>query len=143
MMINSGIYEGKYSEHIFLTECAYALWYRDTLPRSSLGREFQRLMAQFDNMPFTKQCRECKRRATRASAYRGSQGLMFWCDDCDPRTGSGLVSIIGSYREALRHIDTTANGTRGGKRAIIRELAEAKGMPSRFSTKSAIALFWG
>jgi hypothetical protein len=66
----------------------------------------------------------------------------FWCDKCDPlSTGARRPRIIYSLIELLQHVDWNAGGNRGCKRRMVRQLAEAKGLPKRVGENQAMEFF--
>ena len=113
-------------------------------PDGPVGTDYRRLVRLFDAKPFESSCRRCENTATRASAYRGAPGLLFWCDDCDPYADGaipGKLVIVRTYAQAITHIDQSGDGYRQWKNDIIRSLAEAKGCPRRLTPKAAIEFF--
>lgn len=104
--------------------------------------EFKRLIAKFDARPFETPCAGCGATATRASAYRNSSSLMFWCDNCDPYSSGadrGKLTMIRTYQEALRHVGGTFTAPRTEKRNIILALAHGKGLAKRLTEDAAKA----
>jgi hypothetical protein len=144
MRFQSGKFAGKTTEEVLLKFPDWAAWNVRQYPDSKHSKVFKELWRTFDAKPFTAPCRSCGEKATRASAYRGSPELMFWCDDCDPRsTGieSGKLRIVWTLGEVLEHVEITADGNRDWSRRIVRALAEAKGLPKRVGEKAALAFF--
>jgi len=144
MILKSGRHADKSTEYVFLRHGNDASYIMANYADGPVGKEYLRLSRKFDAKPFEVQCYQCANTATRASAYRGSPSLMFWCDDCDPYSqgaSRGKLVIVRTYLEAVRHIDFTCQGYRAWKDMIIKELAGAKGCPARLSQKAAIAFF--
>ena len=140
----SGKYAGKTTEQILLNDPDYARWYMNELPESLAGRDFKRLMEIFDDKPFTERCVGCGQNAIYASAHRGNPSLRFWCATCNPYSKGayqGTLSSVKTFRDALDHIDLTANGYKAWKKNICRALAEAKGLPRRVHKHAASEFF--
>jgi len=143
MDFKSGKHEGMTTEAVLLKEPDFAEWYWEHYPDAPHGRDFKRLAAWFDQKPLIKKC-SCKKPATRASGYRGSPSLMFWCATCDPYSSganAGKLVEITTLEGALNHINHTANANRSFKRMIVKELAQAKGLPRRVGKVQALAFF--
>lgn len=144
MQIITGKHAGKTSEEVILKHADYVDWYLGTYPAAALGREFKRLIAEFDAKPFTMVCWSCKQPATYATVYRENTDFMYWCDDCDPYgTGArhGQLTRVRTYTQALNHIHSTARGRKGDLRDTIRELAKGKGLPARVGKQQAKDFF--
>jgi hypothetical protein len=145
MEFKSGKHAGKTTEEVLLKEPDFAQWYISKFPDAKHSKDLKRLIKEFDARPFTKECAGCGGAATRASAYRGSPSLMFWCAECNPYSsgaGSGRLRMVSTVGDVLEHIDLTANGSRPYKRRIVRELAEGKGLPKRVGKKQAADFFF-
>jgi hypothetical protein len=144
MRFKTGKHAGKTYEEVFLKKPDYARWYSGKFRDTPAAREFQELAKKFNGKPFTTRCHGCVDIATRASAYRGTPSLYFWCDNCK-ETDAGAVgdklTIVRTIKEALDHVDYTASGKRVYMRTIVRELAEAKGLPTRIGEKQALGFF--
>ena len=144
MRFKSGEFEGKTYEEVLLKHSDWAQWNIGKYPDGVVAKEMRRLMRAFDNKPFKEKCHGCGKPATRASTYRGSPSLMFWCDKCQPHSSGAeraKVQAVTSIREVLEHVDWTADSYRDWKRKIVRELGEAKGLPKRVSEKAALKFF--
>jgi hypothetical protein len=145
MRFKSGKHEGMITEQVALTEPHFAQWTIEQYPESPHGQEFIRHWRDFDDKPFTEDCHgECGRKATRASAYRGGPSLFFWCNKCSPSsTGahSGKLTTIHTVSELLQHVDWSAGGNRALKTRLVRQLAEAKGLPKRVGEAQALEFF--
>lgn len=141
MILQSGRHEGRTAEYVVLRFANSASYIACRYPDSATGREYRRLQARFDAKRFTVRCHRCRDRATRATAYRGSPHLMFWCEDCDPYgqgAESGQLVVIRTFDEAISHIQWTCGGVRSFQDAIVRELAEGKGCPKRLTQAAAV-----
>jgi hypothetical protein len=143
MRFKSGKHEGMITEQVALTEPDFAQWTIEQYPESPHGQAFSRHRRDFDDKPFTENCHgKCGRKATCASSAWGSSLLFFWCDECDPScTGARLVRTICTVSELLEHVDLTAYGNRSLKRQLVRQLAEAKGLPERVGEAQALEFF--
>jgi hypothetical protein len=83
--------------------------------------------------------------ATRCSLSRGAvRPLLCWCDDCDPYelgASAGKLRIVTSYGDALQYVHTYCRGEKPALRTLIRQLAEAKGLPERVGEQQAQDFF--
>jgi hypothetical protein len=143
MRFQTGKYAGKTYETVLLKNPDFAEWMIGNHSDGTTAKQFRALIAIFDRKPFTEKC-SCGKRATRASTYRGIPSLMFWCDRCPPHSSGAEASKLGTIttvREALDHINWSANGHRQWKRDIVRSLAQAKGLPKRVGEKQAMDFF--
>ena len=141
MLFKTGKHAGMSTEEVLLKEPDFAQWYVSKYPDAKHAKDFKRLIRVFDAKPLLKKC-SCDKVAIYANASEGSASLMFRCDSCSLYSGArGLSCTIDSFGQALGHIDLTFGGTRGGKRTIVRELAEAKGLPRRVGKTQAEAFF--
>jgi hypothetical protein len=142
MLFQTGKNKGKTSQEVFLKTPDFAQWMMSEYPDSAASKAFHAHQVTLDAKPLVKPCYQCKKPATRATAYQGSPDLMFWCDDCDPYGAGaikGKLSVVTTFADAMRHIDYTANGNRTWKRAIQKQLAQAKGLPTRVGVQVAVA----
>lgn len=139
-------HKGKSVEIVVLKEPDYTMW---VLHKEDAGqqlafiqKEVRRLISIFDSKPFTCKCYGCQRStATRFSLAHPSPSPYWWCDKCSPRSMGcdGLLSVGRTYREAMQYA-----GLRLGKDltgGLIRDLAEAKGLPKRVGEKQAEIFF--
>jgi hypothetical protein len=144
MRFQSGKFKDKTYEEVLLKHSDWVQWYMGKYPDSSVARKFVQLIRKFDKKPFVAKCEGCSRPATRASVYRNSPSLMFWCHKCQPHSSGAeksKVQAVTTLQEVLDHIDQTANGVRAWKRKIVRQLAEGKGLPKKVGEKSAATFF--
>lgn len=144
MEMASGKHKGKTTAEILLKEPDYAIWYMGELPETPAAKDLKRLQKIFDEKPLTAKCDSCGGKAVRVSGYRGGDSLYFWCAECNPASSGAeahkLRYPINTYREVLAHVDLT----RGGafiKKAIVRSLAEAKGLTKPLSKKKLESFF--
>lgn len=145
MIIQSGKHKGKTAALVILKYPDWVEWLIAKHPENSLVAEFRRLIEIMNKKPFIENCRSCEKLAVRASAYRNTpDDLYLWCDTCDPYgTGAnhGKLYIVTTFNSALEHVNYTCEGRRSDKRIIIRELAQAKGLPERVGASQAAAFF--
>jgi hypothetical protein len=148
--ITFGKYKGETIAKLILKEPGYVKWMLEESdasgPMARVVAEVKRLIKVFDEKPLIVSCSgsRCQRRATRCSAYRGSPDLLQWCDECDMYDAGavgGRLTEVRTYRDALKHIEFTDNGTTTGYRDIIKSLAKRKGLPDRVGAKQIADFF--
>lgn len=146
MKLTFGKHKGKSVEIVVLKEPEYAMWILSKEdadePLAHIRKEVQRLINVFDSKPFARKCYGCSRRTTtRVSLAPPSPSAYWWCDECNPRSMGcdGLLSIVQTYQEAMQYagLCLRKNHTKG----LIRDLAEAKGLPKRVGEKQAEEFF--
>jgi hypothetical protein len=151
MIVKFGKHSGQTVEEIVLRDPDYIVWLlRQEAPRGQMEAicdEVRRLIRVFDCKPFAAGCSGCEATATRCSVYEGPNlALQCWCDACDPYSagaGPGKLRVIRTYTDAIRHV---ASQCRRGKREyemVIRDLAQAKGLPERARANRIRAFFAG
>ena len=143
MRFKSGKHEGKTYEEVLLKDPALAQFLA-AKGAASVAEELQRLIRVFDRKPITASCVDCGNTATRATGYSGSPTLFFWCESCNPRHGGAdpaKLYFVRTFNDAMIHVDRTLNGNKAAKTKIVRQLAQAKGLPNRVSEDAAIAFF--
>ena len=150
-MINFGKkHAGKSVEFLVLKEPDYVKWILDsddiTGPLLSVKNEMLRLIEIFDRKAIIKKCegQNCDKGATRASLYKNNTSPMWWCDDCDPDpilALNGRIHMITSYRDALFHVEGHCEGRKSDYQFLIRDLAQAKGLPLRVGEKEIQTFF--
>jgi len=150
MKITFGKLKGKSVGLALLRHPDYIAWVLDQ-PSPSGGMkgviaEANDLIPLFDAKPIVKRCRgrNCSNQATRFSVYHGGFDAWPWCDSCDPYSqgaSTGRLSILKTYREALRHVAFFNAGRREDYRDLLKSMAEAKGLPARVGEKQAAAFF--
>ena len=104
----------------------------------------------FDNKPFTVPCAgkvdgsPCTRPVTRFSLYPQSCNPAYWCEECDPgqRGSSKSLEIGRTYEDALLHVQCYTD-RRPDKRAIIKDIARAKGLTGNLTDQKILAFFYG
>jgi hypothetical protein len=145
-----GKHECKSTELLVLRHPDYVDWMlREVDAKGMFAQaqsEVRRLISLFDEMPIVKPCRnpECANLATRASVHLGRTDLWWWCEVCKPYgSGAGLdkLHIIRSYWDAIDYVTLVSSRPRSDLNALIRRLAEAKGLPSRVGEKQAAVFF--
>jgi hypothetical protein len=143
---------GKSLELLVLKEPDYIKWMLEQKnPGAAMKRaqdEAKRLIAKFDAMPFTENCSGhtgSPHPATRCTVYGNNvRGPYWWCDACNPyQSGAnpGKLQEVRSYGQALRHVASFCGGRVSDYKSLIRDLAAAKGLPSRVGEKQAQAFF--
>lgn len=141
MIIQSGGKAGKSTQELFLKEADWVHYFVTKQPTSKISEEFRRHDKKLTTKPFVEKCARCDLQASRMSAYRGdARGVMFWCDDCDPYSQGarqGMLDFIQTFKQAVRFVDFFCGGRREDKRALVRRLAQAKGLPARVNAKVA------
>jgi hypothetical protein len=138
MEFRTGKYEGRSFEEVLLKDPAYA-HYLSIKGAPRIAKEFQKLIKWFDEKPMTTPCAKCGNTATRATGYDGGTGLklFFYCESCDdPWTDEAEGRLLRTFNDAIKFVDDTRPG-KTAKQAIIRKLAEAKGLPKRVSARAA------
>jgi hypothetical protein len=141
--------KGKSVELAVLRQPDYIAWMLDQPSPSgrmqAVVAEVNRLIPLFDAKPIVERCRgNCSNRATRFSVYQGGFDAWPWCDSCDPHSqgaSTGRLSILRTYREALRQVAFFNAGRREDYRDLLKSMAEAKGLPARVGEKQAAAFF--
>ena len=147
MRLRYGRHKGRTTESLLLRAPDYALWMLSVNPASRVSRAFRSLIAVLDAKPFVGSCQRCGRPATRAAAFAQSSRLLLFCDGCtlyphDPPVG--LSSHIRTVDEAVAHVERHCRRRlRRETRAIVRNLARAKGLPPRVTEEVAEAFFDG
>lgn len=148
MAITFGKHKGTTEEIAVFRWPDYVSWVlaqpNPTGPMIPLAARFRTLIDAVDRKPFLKRCHGCGKPATRFSLYRNDVSPYWWCNDCDPYSSGaieGRLSVGRSYRDALNHVKYTCGNTATQARAVIRTLAEAKGLPKRLSAKAAVGFF--
>lgn len=133
-----GMHKGKPMEELVLKEPAYVHWLLGQAPSGPLltmKNEARRLIAKFDSKPYVVKCFErCGRTGTRLSVYGDSIAPYWWCDACDPYglgANAGKLQIFGTYGAALDHVQFFCGGKKTDYRALIKDMAKAKGLPAR------------
>lgn len=133
-----GVHKGKSMEELVLKEPAYVHWLLEQTPSGALlamKNEAKQLIAKFDAKPYVVPCFErCSRPATRLSVYLSNLAPYWWCSDCDPYgqgASDGKLQILRTYVAALSHVQFFCGGKKADYRALIKDMAKAKGLPAR------------
>lgn len=151
MKLNFGKHAGKSLQLLLLNEPAYIEWMLEensaSGPLRAARAEAERLIARFDAKPLLRNCSSQllpPHRATRCTLYAESaSGEYWWCATCDPYqagASNGKLHIVSSYEGALRHV-ALRSGSKKDYRALVRAIAEAKGLPKRVGEAQAAAFF--
>jgi hypothetical protein len=111
-----------------------------------LQREVRNLIGIFNAKPFVRRCQgtECGNVAAGATAYRNSVDLMFWCTACDPYqkgASAGKLQRIMYYQDVLFLGRTHCGGRKDVCERLVRQMAQAKGLPERVGEAEAEAFF--
>lgn len=150
MIIPIGKYRGKSVEWLILNAPNYVKWILDQPapagPLIPLKAELLRRIEIFDAKRILEPCRNCSSTAFRFTGYQDvSYELYSWCETCDCyNTGaaSWKLTVIKTYRDALKFIERRCGGRPSAYRAIIKAIAKAKGFPER-SSEARIQKFFG
>jgi len=145
MKLTFGKHKGKSVETIVLKNPDYAMWLLSKTdagePLSHIRKEIARLIRVFDSKSFVCKCYGCYETATRFSLAHPSPSAYWWCDKCSPRSRGcdGLLSVGHTYKEAMQFaaLALRKDHTIG----LIRDIAEAKGLPKRVGEKQAAEFF--
>ena len=123
----------------------YAQWMRTKHPESPAGTRINCLIVLFDLKPYQVLCRGCSRLARKAVVERGlASHLSFLCDDnCQNDYGirNGTLCVLPNYIHALCYVEFECDGSKVAQRSIIREMAEAKGLPKQTGKAGAAKFF--
>lgn len=150
MRISFGKHDGKSIEAMVLKEPAYVDWMlRSQNPSSHMAaacEEAQRLIGIFNAKRILRPCtsRDCGNAGARFSVYQENVDLVPWCAGCDPYdlgARSGKLAVIQSYDQAIQYVKSWCSARDGDMRKIIREMASAKGLPSRVGDTQAEEFF--
>lgn len=151
MEVQFGKHAGKSLELIVLKEPDYLTWMLGqsdaTGAMKHAQKEAERLITIFDKKPFIKTCEgnSCGKPSTRCTVYTNNVRTPYWwCADCDPyQSGAnrGKLYSVSTYRQALQHVTLHCGGRTSDYKAIIKEMAIAKGLPSRVGKPQAQKFF--
>lgn len=149
MKVNFGKHTGKSVESLILKEPGYINWALGNRDASgallSVKREAERLIAIFDQKPFSVKCFGCRKNiSSRISLYSGGVSVFCWCDNCDPYSQGafdGRLSIVKTYKHILQHVELTCDNSNDSFKTIVRAVAELKGLPKRVGEKQAREFF--
>jgi hypothetical protein len=130
-----GKYWGIAAEWILLHDPAYVCWMLSVAsPKGGLAifvPEVRRLIAALDARPLLAKCHEhrCLARATRGTLCRGVPEILWWCETCDPYFVLRPYTVIRTYLETAQCVGQHALDRNTRQRALILQLAVAKGLP--------------
>jgi hypothetical protein len=145
MKLRFGKHKGKSVETIVLKHPDYAMWLLSQTdagePLAYIRKEVARLICVFDSKPFICRCYGCHKIALRFSLAHPSPSAYWWCEQCSPRSMGcdGLLSIGRTYEEAMQYAKIALREDH--TRSLIRNIAEAKGLPKRVGEKQAMEFF--
>lgn len=140
MRFKQGDHAGETYEEVLLKSPDFAQVLMSKYADGVAAKELRRLARAFDKKRFTAKCEECGKRAKRASALGDSSVLEFWCDKHHPVTNK-KAQIVEGIEGLLKHVDAYGNGKVTLKRKIVRNLAEAKGLPKKVGEEAALEFF--
>lgn len=150
MLINAGKYAGKTVELIVLTEPQYVYWLLNkdvSGPILKIKSHAQSLIDRFDAKPIlNKICNAptCSAEAKKMSLTVGSLNPYWWCSSCDPYSigaSYGTLQVVGTYRQALDHVQRHSLSPVSDSRELIRVLARSKGLPDKAGEPQARVFF--
>jgi hypothetical protein len=150
MVMEFGMYAGKSAELLLIKDPNYALWVLGqeaaTGKFREVQRELRRLIQAFDRKPILRTCANpgCGSPATRATVYRGGVQLRWWCDGCDPAQmcpSPGKLVLLRCFSDAVRYVGDWCNGREADLAVLIKEMAQARGLPKRAGETQAVAFF--
>ncbi len=141
MIITIGKHKGKSVSEVVLKHPQYVKWVLEqtdaTGQLKTIQKEMFRLIEIFNSKPFAKKCygNNCNNSATRCSAYADNfQSLYWWCNNCNPyQSGAneGKLYSISTYQNALAYVQIVHNNSITVSSALIKRLAQEKGLPTR------------
>jgi hypothetical protein len=150
MIIGFGKYRGQPAESVLLAHPDYVMWAlaqdAETGPLAHLSREFGRLIDHFNSLPFIVSCvgEGCDRTAMCCTLHQRAVVPYFWCSSCNPlaeRNPPAKLVRVGTYHEACYYVCAHCNNRKTDMVRLIRQLAQAKGLPDRVGEREAIAFF--
>lgn len=152
MQITFGKHSGKSLELLLFKHPDYIAWMLAQQNASGAMKraqdEAKRLMGRFNSKPFKKQRfgqTGPKHSATRCTVYSNNVTVPhWWCNGCDPYesgANAGKLQVIATYEDALDHVGAWCGGNTADYKSLIKDLAQAKGLPARIGEKQAAAFF--
>ncbi len=148
MIITFGKKKGVEVGKVLLKDPDYIAWalnQSNSGPMGALQTEAKRLIAKFGTKPLTTVCHGCKGNATYFTAYANNANSLYsWCDTCNPYSSGanpGKLTSIRSFSDAMAHIAYSCGNLKKGKTAIVKAMAEAKGLPKRVGDAEVAAFF--
>jgi len=153
VQVTFGKHAGKSVELLMLKEASYIKWVLEqqspTGAMTKVKAHILRLIENFDAKPFVgKQCwsKSCGKEVTRLTVYLDNIDPYWWCDTCDPyQTGaiSGKLQLPVDYISALQHVELYCRNRKSDYTAIIKMIAQAKGLPGRVGEAQVQKFFHG
>lgn len=149
MLITHGKHTARRAEWVVFNDPHHVILVLETSPLSRRQRRlraaFERLVRAFDRLPLTPRCAApgCPHRAVRASVYRRTDQLRWWCPDCDETclgAAYDKLEILWTYRDVERYAGWYAEDGVGAK-GLIQQLARAKGLPDRATVRQQVRFF--
>lgn len=150
MEILFGQFAGWTVERVMLLHPEYICYLLEELslkpPLLDVRLHAVKLVSRFDQKPYTRKCSgDCLKTATRAATCCDSVVPTFWCNSCNPyevRPCPGTVTLIGTYSQAVRHVQARLKMPSCDKIAKpIQVMAMAKGLPRRASRRDLLEFF--
>jgi hypothetical protein len=149
MRLSFGKFNGFLLERILLTEPSYTFWLLNVEKPDrylkTLRNTIHRLIGIFDQKPILKKCQECGQPATRLSITARGYELLYWCDDCRPRSleyyGEKL-DVVQSLMSALCLEIRSPKGYFESNTPLL-ALAYSKGLPNPLTDRALEAFFLG
>jgi hypothetical protein len=138
MRLDFGKHRSRSVERVVLEDPDYAMWMATKAGATGRLRlaqeEVRHLIRRFNKIPLICECQgeECGNLATRCVVYRRTVNPTWWCDDCDPYSlgaSEGKLMAIRGYRAAVDYCRLFCDGRRQDIKTLIKELAQAKGLP--------------
>jgi hypothetical protein len=150
MFISFGKHQRKSPQLLLLKYPDYALWMlreeRATGNFANVQTELRRLIRLFDEIPIVVPCvgDDCENIATRGTVYRGAVFSRWWCDSCDAYSAgasTGKLYVVRSFGDAVGYVSMVCEARKQALRVLIKELAKAKGLPTRVGEQQAQDFF--
>lgn len=133
---------------VLLKDPDYIVWMLDQQGTGAMGAvqtEAKRLIAKLDAKPLTVSCHGCKGQATYFTGYHNNASLMYpWCDVCEPYSNGanqGKLVSIRTFLQAMNHVKQSCGNTKGERTAIVKTMAQAKGLPKHIGDAQVDAFF--
>jgi hypothetical protein len=149
MQVTVGKHKGKSVKLLVLKDPDYVHWlFGENVsgPLLAVKNQAQQLINRFDAKPIQKQCysSNCSSSAIRATVYGNNISPYWWCANCDPYqsgANNGKLQVLRTYSDALSHVVLYCASRKSDFREIIKEFAEAKGLPKRVGEQQCAAFF--
>lgn len=154
MIMGFGIHSSKTVENVVLTHPDYVKWMLDNIEKASYQKRFvngakkqvNRLINIFDKKPTMCKCNTigCNNTAENAIFFSSVVSNHKWlCNEClgGKHSTLGRYKIVRTYRNALSYVEKNCKNAGSNYELIIKYLAEAKGLPSRFTETDESSFF--